>query len=285
MEYVALGNTGLDVSIAGLGAGGYSALGLRRGKTEAEAAGLVCDAFDLGVTFFDTAAAYPTESVVGKAVRPFRDQVVLSTKGHAVEGESLRTSRELEDQVYASLRTLETEWIDVYLLHAVAADDYDRVRAYALPVLDRLRQAGVIRAIGITEAYDSDPAHAMIRKAAPDGAWDVLMAGYNLANQGVRPVVPEGRTFGMIGMCAVRDPDRLRDSLGSSLDDLVDAGEPDELTDLAYRFARSADFIDSVVFGTSDRDHLVANIRSLTRPALGSSLLSRLEDDAGLVSQ
>src|SRR5438445_13697015 len=81
MEYVTLGKTGLRVSVAGLGCGGNSRLGLGRGKTEAEAIALVRQALDMGLNLLDTAAAYGTEALVGKAIKPVpRDRVVITTK-------------------------------------------------------------------------------------------------------------------------------------------------------------------------------------------------------------
>ena len=81
MEYVTLGRTGLEVSVAGLGCGGFSRLGLGTGKSEAEAVALVHQAFDLGVNLFDTAAVYGTEEVLGKALKGLpRDRVVIATK-------------------------------------------------------------------------------------------------------------------------------------------------------------------------------------------------------------
>ncbi|HKM69898.1 MAG TPA: aldo/keto reductase, partial [Stellaceae bacterium] len=81
MEYVTLGRTGLRVSVAGLGCGGFSRLGLGSGRSEAEAVGLIRQALDLGVNLFDTAAAYGTEALLGKALKAVpRDQVVIATK-------------------------------------------------------------------------------------------------------------------------------------------------------------------------------------------------------------
>src|SRR5438034_186560 len=65
MDYVTLGRTGLTVSVAGLGCGGISRLGLNTGKTEADAVRLLRRAVDLGVNFFDTAAEYGTEVMLG----------------------------------------------------------------------------------------------------------------------------------------------------------------------------------------------------------------------------
>ncbi len=69
MEYTILGRTGLRVSVAGLGCGGFSRLGLGTGKSEAHAIGIIREAIDLGVNLFDTAAAYGTEGVLGRALR------------------------------------------------------------------------------------------------------------------------------------------------------------------------------------------------------------------------
>jgi aryl-alcohol dehydrogenase-like predicted oxidoreductase len=89
MQYTTLGGTELRVSVAGLGTGGFSRMGLKSGKTEDEAARLVLEAIDLGINFIDTAPAYGTEGVIGRALTSLsRDQVVIATKS------SVRRSRQ-----------------------------------------------------------------------------------------------------------------------------------------------------------------------------------------------
>jgi len=81
MKYVTLGRTGLSASVAGLGCGGFSRLGLGTGKSEAEAVALVRQTLDLGVNLLDTACVYGTEAVVGQAIKTVpRDNVVIATK-------------------------------------------------------------------------------------------------------------------------------------------------------------------------------------------------------------
>ena len=83
MQYTTLGATGLKVSVAGLGCGGNSRIGLGTGSTETQSIELVRSALDLGVTYFDTAALYGTEPILGRAIRPGeRVNVVVSTKAH-----------------------------------------------------------------------------------------------------------------------------------------------------------------------------------------------------------
>src|SRR6201989_3049249 len=81
MEYTTLGKTGLRVSVAGLGCGGFSQLGLAQGKTEADAIAIIRQALELGINLFDTATGYGTEVVLGKAIKAVRrEEVVVATK-------------------------------------------------------------------------------------------------------------------------------------------------------------------------------------------------------------
>ena len=87
MDYVPFGDTGLSVSVAGLGCGGSSRLGQSQGKSEAHSVDIVRRAYDAGVTLFDTAQAYGTERIVGQAIAALpRDSVVISTKFKAARG-------------------------------------------------------------------------------------------------------------------------------------------------------------------------------------------------------
>src|ERR1700743_2024293 len=82
MEKRKLGKSGLEVSTLGLGCMGIS-FGYGPATDTQDAIKLIRAAFELGVTFFDTAEAYGpyvNEEVVGEALKPFRDQVVIATK-------------------------------------------------------------------------------------------------------------------------------------------------------------------------------------------------------------
>ena len=81
MHYTTLGRTGLRVSVAGLGCGGFSRLGQATGKTAAELVAIVRLAIDSGITLIDTAANYGTEAIVGRAISAVpRESVVVATK-------------------------------------------------------------------------------------------------------------------------------------------------------------------------------------------------------------
>jgi L-galactose dehydrogenase len=107
MEYTTLGKTGLRVSVAGLGTGGFSRMGLKTGKSEDESARLVLDAVDLGITFIDTAPSYGTEGVVGRALKSLaRDKVVVATKTHAYRDGKWTSPEELVASIDKSLRLM-----------------------------------------------------------------------------------------------------------------------------------------------------------------------------------
>lgn len=121
MEFSILGRTGLEVSVAGLGCGGPSRLGLRANRTETDAISLVRRAVDMGVNLIDTADVYGTEEVVGKALEAVpRDRVVISTKRLPPLGQPDPVA-ELKRGLEQSLRRLKTDYVDIYHLHSAEA--------------------------------------------------------------------------------------------------------------------------------------------------------------------
>ena len=136
MQYTQLGRTGLKVSVAGLGCGGNSRIGLGTGKTEAQSIELVRAALDLGITYFDTAALYGTEPIIGRALTSAdRAKVVISTKAHIHrgdrEGSNVLPAADVVASLVRSLRSLNTDYVDVFMLHGVAPAALDPARADA----------------------------------------------------------------------------------------------------------------------------------------------------------
>ena len=124
MEYRLLGRTGVRVSPLCLGALNFGA-----GTDEAEATRIVHAALDRGVNFMDTANVYNegrSEQILGRALGGRRDRVVLATKVHGRTGEGPNdggTSRlHILRACEASLRRLQTDWIDLYQVHRPAPD-------------------------------------------------------------------------------------------------------------------------------------------------------------------
>lgn len=158
METRKLGNSGLEVSAIGLGCMGLSSsYGPATEKSAAIA--LIRAAAERGVTLFDTAEVYgpfANEELVGEALAPLRDQVVIATKfGFRIDpatgdddGVNSRPDhiREVAD---ASLRRLKTDVIDLFYQHRVDPDV--PIEDVAGTVKD-LMQAGKVRHFGLSEA-------------------------------------------------------------------------------------------------------------------------------------
>ena len=155
MEYRKFGDSDLEVSV--VGSGGWPMGGSNYGQVDdGESQAAIRHAFDLGITCFDNAAVYGvghSERVMGAALKPIRDQVVLVTKcGLAWNGEVKRVERNgTRESVIAScersLKDLGTDYIDLLLVHwpDVYTPFEETMRA-----LEELREAGKVRYAGVS---------------------------------------------------------------------------------------------------------------------------------------
>ena len=115
MDFTTLGRTELRVSVAGMGCGGPSRLGMATGKTEDESIAVVRAAMDAGINLLDTAEVYGTEEIVGKAIAGRRDDVVIATKAWWQNRQgALRSRNAVKHALEASLRRLGTDRVEVY---------------------------------------------------------------------------------------------------------------------------------------------------------------------------
>jgi len=301
MDYKPLGHTGLTVSVAGLGCGGNSRLGLGRGASVDECVAVVRTAVDLGVNFLDTAEAYGTEEIVGKAIRSYdRDKLVISTKA-IFRGD---TATSVPGRVEASLKRLGLDYVDIFHFHAVPPSAYDHHRDVLAPALVKLKEQGKVRHVGITETGPNDPEQKMLTQAIEEPPWEVIMLAYSLMNQGARKKVfptTQRRGIGTLLMFVVRNIfsnaayrrdiaaklveqgqlDRSILSEGDPLGFLVSDGAAESITDAAYRYARHERGVDVVLFGTGNKDHVKANVDSILRPALPAPVIERLHATFG----
>jgi aryl-alcohol dehydrogenase-like predicted oxidoreductase len=303
-----LGRTNLQISVLGLGAGGNSRLGLATGRDEVHAADVVRAALDLGITMIDTARGYQTERAIGQALKGWRrSQVVVSSKSFYLDDkEKLLTAQAFRENLETSLRELGLETIDIYFIHGLALKYYDACCERFLPVLEAARQAGKIRFIGITEAFESDTGHGMLQQAILDDHWDVMMVGFNLLNPSARERVltfTRQKGIGVLGMFAVRraliddtwlrkilqklaengevDPTLLREP--DLMESLGLRGSCESLSEAAYRFCAYEPGMDCVLSGTSSSDHLKANLEAVQRGPLPQSALAHLRSIFGKI--
>jgi aryl-alcohol dehydrogenase-like predicted oxidoreductase len=301
MQYTRLGRTELQVSVAGLGCGGPSRLGRTYGSDESASIAVVRRALELGVNFIDTAIAYGTEGVVGKAIAGrTRGDVIVSSKVPPADAQGLLTPERLRQGLERSLKQLGSDYVDIYHLHGVGLDQYPHCREHQVPALLELQREGKIRFLGITERFGADPGHAMLEVALEDDCWDVIMTGFNLLNPSARERVfarTRAKGIGTLIMFAVRRalsrPESLEPVMAElirrgvlregeldpagPLDFLVHPGGASSVVEAAYRFCRHEPGADVILTGTGNVAHLEDNLRSLQSPPLPPGDLARLE--------
>lgn len=171
MKKRVLGNSGLEVSALGLGCMGLS-FGYGPATDRTDAISLIRAAFEQGVTFFDTAECYGpflNEQLVGEALEPIRDQVVIATKFGFEDGDSTKALNSRPDHIRqvaeASLKRLRTDVIDLFYQHRV--DPAVPMEEVAGTVKDLIAE-GKVRHFGLSEASATSirAAHAVQPVAA-----------------------------------------------------------------------------------------------------------------------
>ncbi len=153
MEYRRLGASGLRVSVIGLGGNTFG-----RYTDEEGTKRIVSAALDAGINFFDTANIYSagaSEEHLGRALKDHRDEVIIATKAGMRMGpgpnESGSSRKSLIASVHASLRRLQTDYIDLLQIHAY---DPETPLEETLGALNDLIHSGAVRYIGCSN-YDA----------------------------------------------------------------------------------------------------------------------------------
>ncbi|PLK44926.1 aldo/keto reductase [Emticicia sp. TH156] len=172
-----LGNSGLEVSALGMGCMGLS-FGYGPALDKKAGVNLIREAYDQGVTFFDTAEAYgrENEELVGEAIAPFRKKVVIATKFGFKDGDSKKGQDSHPKRIRAvaeeSLRRLNTDVIDLFYQHRV--DTNVPMEDVAGTVKDLIHE-GKVKHFGLSEAGIQS-----IRKAHAVQAVTALQSEYSI---------------------------------------------------------------------------------------------------------
>jgi aryl-alcohol dehydrogenase-like predicted oxidoreductase len=188
-----LGNSGLEVSALGLGCMGIS-FGYGPAAEKKDAIELIRNAVEKGITFFDTAEAYgpfTNEELLGEALAPFRNEVVIATKfgfknGKTSDGLDSHPAR-IRQMVEESLKRLQTDRIDLLYQHRV---DPNIPMEDVAGTVKELIWEGKVKHFGLSEAGTS-----AIRKAHAVQPVTALQSEYSLwwrePEQEILPVLEE----------------------------------------------------------------------------------------------
>ncbi|MBT2771090.1 aldo/keto reductase [Halomonas sp. ISL-60] len=200
MNYRNLGKTGIKVSPYALGT---MMLGAAGNPDHDDAIRIIHRALDAGINFIDTADFYSqgeSEQIVGKALQGRRDKVVLTTKAHLPMGEDPNqqgnSRRWLTRALDDSLHRLQTDYIDVYMVHRPSPEtDIEET----LSALTDLMRAGKIRAIGSSTFPASHIVEAQwVAERRNLARIRVEQPSYSILNRSIeREVLPVCEQFGM----------------------------------------------------------------------------------------
>lgn len=184
-----LGKTGIEVSEIAFGSveiGMPYGIGVESRKDmlpEKGAIELLHKAFDSGINFFDTARMYGnSEQIIGKAFKQRRNEIVICTKCRHIRNQNGELPKKEEiaeiilDSFKESLQALQTDSIDVYMVHQVDKDILENEEI--ANVFMRLKREGGIKATGVS-TYTIEET----KKAIELGIWDVVQLPFNLMDQ------------------------------------------------------------------------------------------------------
>lgn len=278
IEQRRFGDTGLMVSVVGLGAGqiGWD------GVDEARAGEVLHGALDLGVTLIDTARGYgPSEERIGRHLESRRDEFVLSSKGgYDIPGQSDWTPGCVRASIDRSLRLTRSERIDVFHLHSCPVEVLRRG-----DLQDELDRAVAAGKIGVA-AYSGDNEH--LAYAVESRRFGSVEASVSIADQwNLRHVLGSQPDLGVIAKRPIANAawrfaerpvgdyaelywDRLR-----TLD--LDPGDLD-WAELAMRFTVHAPGVHTAIVGTSRLAHLRRNVEAAARGPLPGEVLEVVAD-------
>ncbi|RMF83886.1 MAG: hypothetical protein D6736_20470, partial [Nitrospinota bacterium] len=222
-------------------------------------------AIDRGINYFDTAESYTggtSETAIGKAIKGKRHRLYLATKGWF----GARTRKEeMMRTLEGSLRRLQTDYVDVYFLHAV--NDVDRVRNQEFyEFTDRARQAGKIRFVGISG--HGGRLIPCLHTAMETGKFDVFLVAYNFGQDpafyqrflrwtdlvAINPALPQtiqqakARGIGVIAMKTLR---------GARLNDMTPYEKPGgTFAQAAFRWVLSNPAVDALIVSITRQEQI-----------------------------
>jgi len=239
-DRVMLGNTGIELSRLAMGTGTH---GVNKKSNQTRKLGiqgvaeLLHAAYDKGINFWDSADQYGTHPHLKAGLNYVpREKVVIMSKTHA------KTEAEMKKDLDRFRKELNTDYIDIMLLHCMMNANWAENRKGAMEYLSRAREDGIIRAHGVSchtlsaleAAADNDWVQVDLARINPDGA--VMDAGVPVVEKVLKKMKAKGK--GIIGM-KIFGAGRLR-------------GQVDE----CLQYTLGQDFVDTFTIGQENAQEM-----------------------------
>ncbi len=267
MQYAPYGKTGLHVSRFGLGC-------MRYPKEEQDAIDMVRYAIDHGVNYLDTAYVYgDSEVITGKALQGgYRDKTYLATKCPVWD---VKQHADFEKYLDEELIRLQTDYVDVYLLHNLNQEHWEMVKRYdGFSFLDKMVKKGKIRHEAFS-IHNTLPAFIEIADAYP---WEMAQIQLNILDEHQQVGIEGVRYAAQKGMAVViMEPLRggsLVNNVPMEVQKLIsEYPEKRSLVEWCFRWLYNMPEVSTILSGASSMEQLKDNLRIFS------------EADAGVMSE
>ncbi|OKP97973.1 aldo/keto reductase [Paenibacillus sp. P46E] len=302
MEYVKLGNTGLDVSRLCLGSMGFGDPERWVHKwvlNEEQSRPVIKKALELGINFFDTANVYSlgrSEEVLGRALKDYsnRDEIVIATKLHGRMHEGPNgaglSRKAIMSEIDKSLKRLGTDYVDLYQIHRW---DYDTPIEETMEALHDVVKSGKVRYIGASAMYAWQFQKALF--VAEKHGWTRFVSMQNHLNliyrEEEREMLPlcKAEQIGVIPYSPLAGGRLTRDPK-----ELTYRSETDQVAKQKYDSTAAADQLVVDQVGVIAERHEISRVQvalawllqkqPVTAPIIGATKISHLEVAASAIS-
>jgi aryl-alcohol dehydrogenase-like predicted oxidoreductase len=307
MKYRELGSTGKKVSEIGFGTWGLGgdSYGPANDKTSKKALRL---AFDSGVTFYDTSDLYGSghsETILGETLKDAREEIIIATKVGTLPHFGFYmpqdfSSQHIKEGLEASLKRLQTDYIDVYQLHSPTIEIL-RKEKQIIPTLEKLKQEGKIGEYGISVRSPDD---AII--SIKEFNFKIIQVNFNLIDhraiddglfnlskkENVGIIARTPFCFGYLtGSLTGDDKFEGKDHRSNwpkeqlkrwaeapGLFDFLNEGKNRSKPQLALQFCLSDDSVSTVIPGMMNPDHVKENVQTSDLPPLTEEEISKIRE-------
>jgi len=255
MKKYSLGKTEIEVTELCFGA-------LPMGPLQAnisveKGAKLIRAALERGINFIDTAEVYQTYPHIKKALEGYKGEVIIATKAHG------KTYTEMEKSIQYALKSLDRDYIDIFLLHAAkVTPSVFEERAGALQCLKDYKSKGIIRAIGI-----STHVVGVVRRAVEIKEIDIIFPIINKLGMGI----VNGSVDDMLSAIS----EAYKAGKGLYAMKVLAGGHLIDQLEESFNFVRDMKVITSIAVGMVNQEELEINLKIFNDEKISQELLSQ----------